>query len=235
MENLCLLWQTFFEGARWHATQFERTLSHHEETTMSEQFMLDVGQANELKLAFRRAGWTNEDVAKLIHKQSLLTDLRSVLRGYSSIVLDLTIDCDAQPRPFDQIVEHRAGGLWTFNPKLIRLYQSPIQKDERMSGYQIRKELSEMRPLNANVLDFLIENPQLIPKEWEEKGKVAFWGTVYRSTSSGHRGHGILIVRYLRWNCSGRKWEDGIEYVAEKPADWDTTWDSSYWLAILIQ
>lgn len=47
---------------------------------------LDVGQANELKLAFRRNGWTNEDVKKM-SEGDLLAKLLPVVRGRAEVVI----------------------------------------------------------------------------------------------------------------------------------------------------
>ncbi len=42
------------------------------------ELMLDVGQANELKLAFRRCGWTNEEIKSLCVGQTLADVLRVI-------------------------------------------------------------------------------------------------------------------------------------------------------------
>jgi ribosomal protein S27E len=46
--------------------------------------MLDVGQANELKLAFRRANYTNDDIKRLC-EGTILADVRNVLIGCAEI------------------------------------------------------------------------------------------------------------------------------------------------------
>ncbi|MEK9174963.1 MAG: hypothetical protein AAB795_00040 [Patescibacteria group bacterium] len=45
------------------------------------ELMLDVGQANELKLAFRRAGYTNAEIKKMSEGE-LLADLLPLIRAY---------------------------------------------------------------------------------------------------------------------------------------------------------
>lgn len=52
---------------------------------MDNELMLDVGQANELKLAFRRAGFTNRDIKKLCEGR-LLTDVLAVIHGTYRII-----------------------------------------------------------------------------------------------------------------------------------------------------
>lgn len=49
-----------------------------------QELMLDVGQANELKLAFRRHGWTNEEIKRLC-EGTVLGDVRRVIRGEAEI------------------------------------------------------------------------------------------------------------------------------------------------------
>jgi hypothetical protein len=72
-----------------------------------------------------------------------------------------------------------------------------------------------MPVMNANVLDFLLANPDLIPEEWkkDEHGNtryIFFWGTVYRD-----RG-GDLYVRYLCWG--GDRWGWGSRWLG---SGWD--------------
>lgn len=53
---------------------------------MSNELMLDVGQANELKLAFRREGpWTNEEIKMLCEQKGLLNKFHEVLLGQAEI------------------------------------------------------------------------------------------------------------------------------------------------------
>ena len=52
---------------------------------MDAELMLDVGQANELKLAFRRSGWTSADVKKL-SEGDIAIQLLPVIRGLAKIV-----------------------------------------------------------------------------------------------------------------------------------------------------
>ena len=74
--------------------------------------MLDVGQANELKLAFRKANYTNDDIKRLC-EGNVLADVRSVLLGHAEVKLvEHVIDLDADPFvPNNWKVEkHQHGG-----------------------------------------------------------------------------------------------------------------------------
>ena len=171
---------------------------------MSNDLMLDVGQANELKLAFRRADFSNDDIKRLC-ESNVLADVRCVLLGRAVInVVEHVIDCDAQPFVPDgwSVEEHQKGGAfkWDKETQKEAPYLSKGQAGSKyIEGNKLRKELTDKSTpvLNANVLDYLHANPHLIPEKW--KGKyVFFWGTVYRDRD------GPLCVRCLFW--SGGRW-----------------------------
>ena len=80
----------------------------------------------------------------------------------------------------------------------IELYLSEKQKTGYIEGNDLLKELEGKNVLNANVLDYLLEHPDLIPSKW--KGKhVYFWGTIYRDFDGG------LCVRCLV--SDGKSWD----------------------------
>jgi hypothetical protein len=171
--------------------------------------MLDVGQANELKLAFRREGFTNDEIKKLC-EGSILAGVKNVLIGRSEIKsIDHVIDCDVAPNLPNkswEVEEHKKGGLWKWDEKDVILHLSETQKrGETIGGNDLRKELENERVLNANVLDYLLGHPELIPETWkkDEKGNtryVFFWGTIYRDPG------GDLGVRCLDWRGDSWRW-----------------------------
>ena len=126
-------------------------------------------------------------------------------------VVEHVIDCDADPfNPWTKeggwtVDEHQKGGQWKFDPKQVEFYLSSGQKgddNKAIEGYKLRKELAGKPVLNANVLDYLLKNPHLIPEEWKKDGQgntryIFFWGTVYRNRD------GDLFVRYLYWYHGG--------------------------------
>ena len=179
---------------------------------------LDVGQANELKLAFRRNGWTNEEVKKLC-EGSILGELRKVMLGLAEVKpLDHLIDLDLAPFVPDgwQVEEHKKGGKLKWDPSRIQLHLSENQKgDNYVEGNKLRRELYTPPTLNANVLDYLLKHKELIPEEWkrDEKGNtryIFFWGTIYRNSN------GNLYVRYLCWYDG--EWGWVYNWLA---GDWD--------------
>ncbi|MEK7602339.1 MAG: hypothetical protein AAB472_02545 [Patescibacteria group bacterium] len=166
--------------------------------------MLDVGQANELKLACRREGFSPEDL-KWLCEGSTLSQLRKVRLGHASIeVIAHVIDCDADPFVPDgwSVEEHQKSGSFEWDASKVELWLANGQKNGKiLEGNKLRKEMAKKVPFNACVLDYLLANPHLIPQEW--KGKyVFFWGTVYRDS------RGNLFVRYLYWSGDGWLWGD---------------------------
>jgi hypothetical protein len=127
-------------------------------------------------------------------------EVAKLIKGQGAMV----IDCDAQPSVPDDwsVEEHQKGGAFTWDKETQKnaLYLSKGQAGSSyIVGNMLRKELKNKSTpvLNANVLDYLLKNPYLIPLEW--KGTyVFFWGTIYRD-----RG-GRLYVRCLCW--SGGRW-----------------------------
>jgi hypothetical protein len=90
-----------------------------------------------------------------------------------------------------------------WDPHKISLYIDPSQERRRkryncIQGHKLRERLAGKPVLNANVLDYLLDNPHLIPDYWKmawTRGncRIFFWGTLYG------RG-GELCVRYLNWD-----------------------------------
>ncbi|MEK7649545.1 MAG: hypothetical protein AAB367_01085 [Patescibacteria group bacterium] len=179
---------------------------------MSAELMLDVGQANEFKLACRRAGYTNADIKKMC-EGDILAQVLSIIRGHGEVTpIRHTIDCDANPFIPDgwRVEEHRRYGQFEWDPTKVSLHLSPNQQNGKViEGNKLRRELASVPVLNANVLDYLLANQHLIPEEWKEKGKaVFFWGTIYRCLD----GH--LYVRYL---CFNGRWR-GYHFWLDR--DW---------------
>jgi hypothetical protein len=131
----------------------------------------------------------------------------------------IIIDCDAQPFTPDgwSVEEHQKGGTFTWDKETQKdaLYLSKGQQGGKyIEGNKLRKEMAGKPVLNANVLDYLLKNPHLIPEEW--KGKyVFFWGTVYR-----HRV-GDLCVRCLYWDGGRWRWSSywlDLDWSGYRPA-----------------
>jgi hypothetical protein len=171
------------------------------------ELMLDVGQANELKLAFRREGWNNEDIKAASERKGFLNLAREVLYGRAEIkqVIHL-IDCSVNPSipegwtllpPKEQIKSRVTDLQFMLDMEKLELYLDAGQKGGVVEGNKLRKKLEGVPVLRANVGDYLLKNQHLIPESWKGKA-IFFWGDIYRSADGG------LYVRYLYWN--GDEW-----------------------------
>ena len=122
-----------------------------------------------------------------------------------------TINCDATAFIPDRwtVAEHQKAGQFEWDPERIQLYLNKSQQNYGYpSGKKLWKELRSKQVLNANVLDYLLKNPYLIPEEWKKHTKtiedwsainhILFWGTIYRDSQSR------LCVRSLSF--FGKPW-----------------------------
>ncbi len=118
------------------------------------------------------------------------------------------IDCDAAPILLHKdwkIEEHKPGGQLIWDRTNLRLYLSENQHDgQYVRGDRLRKELADKPVLNANVLDYLLDHPHLIPEEWKNKVEdeplhIFFWGTIYRYAND-------IFVRYLHFETENDCW-----------------------------
>jgi len=162
-----------------------------------------IGQSNQLMDTLENAGFTPDDVTKLqqfrdLAKFKLVLDGKHVIVPVGSV--KHIINCDADPFiPEDwKVEEHVKDGQLLWNPADVDLYLDGGQKNgQRIIGTKLRNRLARKRVYNANVLDYLLANLELIPEEW--KGKwIFFWGTIYRNS------FGCLCVRCLGWG--GVRW-----------------------------
>lgn len=129
------------------------------------------------------------------------------------VIKDNIINCGADPfvpdgwtvethnsKKYGNLKLTREGDDLFLNGKKIDLILSPNQMgDKSINGEKLREELKGKSVLPANVGDYLLAYPELIPDSW--KGKVVcFWDTIYRSS------FGRLCVRYLYWHDSRWRW-----------------------------
>ncbi|MCI5108567.1 MAG: hypothetical protein MRY49_01840 [Candidatus Pacebacteria bacterium] len=111
-------------------------------------------------------------------------------------------------------LEKRSDGELYLNGRMVTLYLDPEQEKGTVGGHKLRERLKGKMVLNATILDYLRENPELIPDSWKGKS-IFFWGTVY--CDSG----GYLYVRFLYWNDDAWSWNyywlDG-DWRADNPS-----------------
>ena len=112
--------------------------------------------------------------------------------------------------------QHQQGDSFTWDPAQVQFYLSELQRKEKgIEGNELRKELKNKPVLNANVLDYLLAHPYLIPEEWKGRTRyIFFWGTIYRGSRGVH-------VRYLELNDGRLSWSSswiGSDWHVDSPA-----------------
>jgi hypothetical protein len=139
----------------------------------------------------------------MLSEGDMFARILPVIRGLAGVVITKhVIDLDADPFVLNgwTIEEHIESGQLEWSPNVVALYLSPNQQSGRViKGKTLREELAGRVVFNANLLDFLLANPQLISEDWKDK-TVFFWGTIYRDSG------GNLYVRYLYWSNGSWRW-----------------------------
>lgn len=162
-----------------------------------------VGLMHENAITASKVGWEPGDMSNFSKDENLMRLVLGVLHGTHEIkAVEHIIDCDADPLVPSgwKVEEHQKMSNIKFDPSKISFYASQKQKDDGIEGSELRKELEGEKVLNANVLDYLLKNPRIVPKGW--KGRyIFFWGTVYRNSDNE------FCVRCLFWRDG--HWNDG--------------------------
>jgi hypothetical protein len=162
-----------------------------------------VGLVHKFGLAWEKAGGTAHDLNRLAQDHEKLRQVITLIGG----TVTHLVNVDAAPLvPNKWSVEvHRKNGrmedgILDLGRMKMSLFLAEEQKESAISGNDLRNVMVGQPALNANVLDYLLANPELIPKEWKGK-KVYFWGTIYRDRRDDR------FVRYLRRDGDMWNWE----------------------------
>lgn len=190
-----------------------------------------VGLMHEAAITASKVGWEPEDLFKMVTNETLMRAIHGVLIGTHEIkpVVDQRhmIDCDADPYIPEKwsVVEHQKGGVFEFDPSKIKLHVSDYQNQkDAVNGNRLREALRGRKVLNANVLDYLLLHPELIPETWKTEKKhsvkvIFFWGTIYQAGAQN-----LKMIRCLVWNFD--RWAEYQICMEEK-------FTSNYTAAIL--
>jgi len=169
------------------------------------EFVFGVGSAEKIQGALRRnekvLNGTEAQILEWLAAENNVSLLSHVVTGRSEIKpVDYLVDLDAAPFIPEgwTVKEHHQGGLFKYSTmRRVEIYLSKKQKKGVISGHDLRQELKDQPVCNANLLDFYLAHPELIPADWKGKA-VFFWGTIY------YHSDGNLYVRCLGWN--GGRW-----------------------------
>lgn len=173
-----------------------------------------LGLSHKFFKAFEKVGGTPGEANTIAEDPDLMFGLLAVLRGNAKVEY-VKIDCDVTPfnprgkceiRPEDQIASRVCGQVES-DPAKIALIVPYLVHNIKISGYDLKKALEGKPVLSANVLDYLLGHPVLIPESW--KGKyICFWGTIYCGppiTLYPSEKQDTLFVRYLYWDSD--RWD----------------------------
>ena len=142
----------------------------------------------------------NDSVTNIEHRHDFSKDVLGTKEA------NLVIDCNANILDSKgwQVVGHQRGGIIPLAGLILDLYLDEGQQNGRLiNGHALREAFKGKKVLNANALDFFLENPSLIPEEWKGKD-ICFWGTIYRYKNR-------LYVRCLRF--LGGRWYDCYRWL----------------------
>ena len=155
------------------------------------------GQLHQLAERLEKEGFTPDHLTRLGQFKDLSL-IRDVLDGCAEIKRVEFVDLDADPFVPEgwSVVEHRKRGKFKHDPEkegldLFRAYQDGNVINV-IVGHDLRKKLKDQPMMNANMLDYYLNNPWNIPDCIAKSKTVNFWGTVYRDPG------GRLCVRCLQ-------------------------------------
>jgi hypothetical protein len=164
--------------------------------------LFSIGAVNQLSDALEEAGFSPQDLTELRQFKQLHL-IKRILRGEAEIKITRhLINLDVEPK-LEKGFLYRGrggrGGIWEFTPDM-EIYISRRQKKgcPTISDIEDEKGLTNKRYLNANVLDYLLENPEIIPEKW--KGKII----VFAATEYCTENLKYVFVRCLYW--TGQEW-----------------------------
>lgn len=171
---------------------------------MSSKF--SIGAMNQLADALEKAGFTADDITRLKQYRDL-TKIKQLLIGHAEIsnvkyVVDLGRDAFI-PSSGWRVDMHHKGEHWQWSADKLGFYLYEGQ-EIGIRGYELCRQFENMPVFNANLLDYLLKNKQLIPAEWKDR-TIYFWGTIY-SNAGCHQ-----FVRSLRWEDG---WCDGYDCLS---------------------
>ncbi len=150
-----------------------------------------------------------DQIEAVINKLGGIQGVEKFLRDeliVSSLIPTVDLDIDPYCPETFAVVEHKKNGQLIWDKEKVKLYTYERPKNAywlTINGNLIRYKLESQPVMNANVLDFLLRHPELIPKEWKDLG-VYFWGTIYSKKGTDRKDY--LCVRYLEWYCRQWRW-----------------------------
>ncbi|MEH6700155.1 hypothetical protein [Parasphingorhabdus sp.] len=187
--------------------------------TQSDKFVMSPGDVYHLDKAFLKAGYKPADITAL-RKGTMATAVLEVLRGKAKIeATEHVIDCSKVPKvpeayewepALSTFVTNRV--VWNASDVCLKT-TGPNQKTlDHVSGHLSKLPVTF---LPVNVMEYLLDNQELIPAEWNGKC-VFFFDVAYVSHQAEHRNQTLYRCMYqiLRKGF----WTDGRRFLSD---EWD--------------
>lgn len=157
--------------------------------------LYSIGLMNQLGDALEKAGFTAEDITKLRQLKDL-SKIKDIVSKRAYLAYHY-IDTDKDPEtPMGcEIFRHQPEGMFQFDKEKISIIELRATTVE-----DFLEKFVELKALNANVLDYLLDHSDIIPRDWCRN--VFFPGTVYLTDNGYHS------IRFL--HCDGEEygWSD---------------------------
>ena len=177
-------------------------------------FGVSIGLAHELVMAFVRCGWNATEMKKLT-KGTTLKKIRNLPGLLKPPVIHLSRN-QYISKAIVAVHKHIVDIPFEWDPSKVsfKLFGKQKKKEGSVCGMELWKEMEKLPVFNANLLDYLIGNPYLIPEEWKvtssgEIRYIFFWGTTFLDEDSR------ICVACLYWN--GYYWDKGYKFIL---TDW---------------
>jgi len=157
--------------------------------------LYSIGLMNQLGDALEKAGFTAEDITKLRQLKDL-SKIKDIVSKRAYLAYHY-IDTDKDPEipKGYKIFRHQPGGMFQFDKEKISIIELRATTVE-----DFLEKFVELKALNANVLDYLLDHFDIIPRDWYQS--VFFPGTVYLTDDGYHS------VRFLHYDGEEYGWSD---------------------------
>jgi hypothetical protein len=142
-----------------------------------------IGLSHEFVITVAKVGWSPEQLSSLTKNQDLLKQFLGVINKTHKIVKKIhVIDCNVLPLfpesgygwKFYEGPSKNKFGLLSFNPEHLEVFHCSKRREDRTDWVTYMVDDFHKESLNglpANVLDYLLGIPELIPEDWKNKSK----------------------------------------------------------------
>lgn len=143
-----------------------------------------------------------EDVSveAVFNKLGGVEGARQFLRGITeAVVQPQSVDTNSRPSRgvmfHSSFIRQNKDGVVILNGQNLDLHLEEAQREGSIMGKDLLEKVEGRPVLNNVVLDFLVQNPLLIPDEWKKFDQILFCGTILAYVLNANDP----IIPCLRW------------------------------------